>query len=290
MAGVTTPPSFYAMPTAYNGRTSSIVISGTSIHRPRGMLRPPGNPAFEFEPSQRMDYELEMGFFVSKSVPFGKTIKGPEEAKEHIFGFVMLNDWSARDVQFSEMIPLGPFNGKGSATTISPWVVMPDALVGAEVEIGDGMAKEKMGEMPIHLRHLSEQPAWNIKVEVALNRETYNEPVIIASSNLADLYWTPAQMLSHHASSGCGMRTGDLLGTGTISSRRLGRTGTSSFGCLHEATEAGQKPFTMMSGEAVTWLQDGDEVILTGKVIKSDGTSLGFGDCSGQLRPVMELD
>ena len=234
-----------------------------------------------------MDYELEMGFFISKPVPFGKSLKGPEEAKEHIFGFVMLNDWSARDIQFAEMTPLGPFNGKGSATTISPWVVTLDALVGAEVEMEDFMAREEMGNMPVHLSHRAEKPTWNISVEVALKRKPYKERVIIASSNLADLYWSPAQMLSHHASSGCGMRTGDLLGTGTISSPYLGRAGASSLGCLHETTEAGQKPFTTLNGATVNWLEDGDEVILTGKVIKSDGTSLGFGDCNGQLKSII---
>ncbi|KAH8585288.1 hypothetical protein B0O99DRAFT_531291, partial [Bisporella sp. PMI_857] len=135
------PANFYAFPTAYNGRSSSILISGTSIRRPQGMLPAPSS-TFTFAPSQRMDYELEMGIFISAPVPFGHTIQSADEAKKHIFGLVMLNDWSARDIQFAEMTPLGPFNGKGSATTISPWVVMIDALDGAEVETSDEVAKE----------------------------------------------------------------------------------------------------------------------------------------------------
>ena len=285
MAGASTPPSFYAMPTAYNGRASSVVVSRTPVHRPRGLLRIHGTPKFEFAPSRRMDYELEMGFFVSQPILFGKTLKSPEEAKEHIFGFVMLNDWSARDIQFAEMVPLGPFNGKGSATTISPWVVTLDALEGAEVETEDDLARASTGDVAAHLSHRTKKHTWNIGVEVALKRR-HADPVTITSSNLADLYWSPAQMLAHHASSGCGFNTGDLLGTGTISSPQSIKGGISSLGCLHETTEAGQKPLSLPNGDIVTWVEDEDEVILTGKVIRSDGTMIGFGECSGQLKPV----
>ena len=155
MAGIPegAPASFYAFPTAYNGRSSSVVISGTPVHRPCGMLRVPSSDRFEFGPTRRMDYELELGFFVSKPVEHGKVVKSADEAKEHIFGFVLMNDWSARDIQFAEMAPLGPFNGKASATTISPWVVTLDALKAAEGVIDDEVAREKMAELPPHLRH-----------------------------------------------------------------------------------------------------------------------------------------
>ena len=232
-----------------------------------------------------MDYELEMGFYVSKPVPFGSIIETADEAKDHIFGFVMLNDWSARDIQFAEMTPLGPFNGKGSATTTSPWIVTLDALEGAEVNIRDDMAQEKMTELPLHLRHQTAKQTWNIGVEVAVKKTTHESPVTIATSNLSDLYWSPAQMLSHHASSGCGLRTGDLLGTGTISSPERGSASTVSLGCLHETTAAGTKPFTMSNNGSLTWIEDGDEVLMTGKVMGSDGSIIGFGECKGRLEP-----
>lgn len=178
------PASFYAFPAAYNRRRSSVVVSGTSVRRPYGMLRVPSSGEFEFVPSRRMDYELELGFFVSKPVDYGKVIKGADEAKEHIFGFVLLNDWSARDVQFTEMIPLGPVNGKASATTISPWVVTLDALKGMEEVIGDEMARERMAKLPPHLRHDSAEQTWSINVEVALKRKGYKIPVTLAQSDL----------------------------------------------------------------------------------------------------------
>jgi fumarylacetoacetase len=226
-----------------------------------------------------------MGFFISKPVPFGKIITTADEAKEHIFGFVMLNDWSARDIQFAEMTPLGPFNGKGSASSISPWVVTLDALEGAEVEISDAVAKEKMVELPLHLKHQTAKQTWSIGAEVALKRSTHEERITVASSNLSDLYWSPAQMLSHHASSGCGLRTGDLLGTGTISSSEISITAVSPLGCLHEMTAAGAEPFTMSNGDSVIWLKDGDEVVMKGKVTGPDGSIIGFGECKGRLEP-----
>jgi len=285
MAGIPDgpPPSFYAFPTAYNGRSSSIVISGTPVHRPYGMLRVPPSNNFAFSPSRRMDYELELGFFVSKPVEYGKVIKNADEAKEHIFGFVLLNDWSARDIQFTEMIPLGPFNGKASATTISPWVVTLDALKGMEEVIGDEIARERMAKLPPHLRHDSVEQTWSISVEVALKRKGYKIPVTLAQSDLKSLYWSPAQMLAHQASSGCGLRTGDLLGTGTISSQAKESSQLSSLGCLHEANQAGTKPFLMSNGDQIIWLEDGDEVSMTGKVVWPDGSIIGFGECRGVI-------
>lgn len=278
------PPNFYAFPTAYNGRSSSIVPSGTPIQRPKGMLRLPDQPTkFEFAPSKMMDFELEMGFFVSKPVPFGKIIRKVKDAREHIFGFVMLNDWSARDVQFAEMTPLGPFNGKGSGTTISPWIITLDALEGAEIACGDELAVEKMGALPQHLRHEDENYTWNVEVSVSLKRAGDGKGFLISKSNLKDLYWSPAQMLSHHASSGCGLRTGDLLGTGTISSLLTDEPAVSPLGCLHEMTAAGTIPFKTIGNSEVRWLEDGDDVLLSGNVLKADGSRVGFGDCYGVL-------
>lgn len=234
-----------------------------------------------------MDFELELGFFISNPVPFRKTIKTADDATEHIFGFVLLNDWSARDIQFAEMRPLGPFNGKGSASTISPWVVTLDALAGSETLISDSEAITGMSKRPNYLRHTSEKQTWDIEVGVALKRNGDTKPTSISLANLKDLYWSPAQMLSYHASSGCGLRTGDLLGTGTISSQssERSREGGSSFGCLLEITDGGKKGF-MLGNEEVMWLEDGDEVIMSGKVIRSDGSVIGFGECSGLIEPV----
>lgn len=247
------------------------------------MLRNPSS-TFTFAPCQRMDYELEMGIFISAPVPFGHMIRSTDEAKEHIFGLVMLNDWSARDIQFAEMVPLGPFNGKGSGTTISAWVVMIDALEGAEVETADEVARERMAGNPEHLRHKEMQPqTWDISVQATVKRGGKSWEV--SRANLNDLYWSPIQMVSHHASSGCGLRTGDLLGTGTISA-----VDGQSLGCLHEINEAGTvaKVFGDGTGESLMWLEDGDEVVMTGRVRRKDGTWLGFGDCSGYLQPCVE--
>lgn len=283
------PPNFYAFPTAYNGHASSVVVSGTSIHRPKGMLRTSGDDSnYEFGPSKRMDYELELGFFVSNWLPFGKVIKTADEAKEYIFGFVMLNDWSARDIQFAEMTPLGPFNGKGSGTSISPWVVTLDALEGAEIETSDEVALGRMGTNTPHLRHDGSEQTWNIEVEASLRRGQHEKPVVVSASNLKELFWSPAQMLSHHASSGCGLRTGDLLGTGTVSSSQSIVDGASGLGCLHEINEAGTVLHPLKIGDSLVWLEDGDEVVMTGKVKRSDGSWVGFGECTGRLEPCVE--
>ncbi len=279
------PPNFYAFPTAYNGRASSVMVSGTSIHRPRGMLRSPSS-TFTFAPSQRMDFELEMGIFISTPVPFGHTIKSPDEAKEHIFGLVMLNDWSARDIQFAEMTPLGPFNGKGSGTTVSAWVVMLDALEGAEAETADEVARERMAGNPMHLRHRGIQDhTWDVSVQATVKRGGKSWEV--SRANLRDLYWSPMQMVSHHASSGCGLRTGDLLGTGTVSA-----VDGQGLGCVHEINKAGTVARVFGDGEGeeetLMWLEDGDEVVMTGRARRKDGTWIGFGDCSGFLEPCVE--
>ncbi|KAH6707944.1 putative 2-hydroxyhepta-2,4-diene-1,7-dioate isomerase [Leptodontidium sp. MPI-SDFR-AT-0119] len=285
LAGVPTPSNFHAFPTAYNGRSSSLVVSGTPILRPHGMLLPnPASQTYEFGPSKRVDYELELGFFVGKPVPFGERIVSADEAKEHIFGFVLLNDWSARDIQFAEMRPLGPFNGKGFATTISPWVVTLDALEEAEVEIADVEAAASMAGRPQHLRHESKKQTWSIGVEVKVRRSGWEKPVAVARSNLNALYWSPGQMLSHHASSGCGLRTGDLLGTGTISSLgKFAEDEVSTLGCLHELNMAGTRPFMLKNGEEITWIEDGNEVVMSGTITGPHGSVMGFGDCTGLL-------
>ncbi|KAH7323445.1 putative 2-hydroxyhepta-2,4-diene-1,7-dioate isomerase [Rhexocercosporidium sp. MPI-PUGE-AT-0058] len=289
LAGVSTPSNFHAFPTAYNGRSSSLVVSGTPILRPHGMLLPnPASHTYQFRPSKRIDYEVELGFFVGKPVPFGERILSADEAKEHIFGFVLLNDWSARDIQFAEMRPLGPFNGKGFATTISPWVVTVDALEEAEVEIADVEAVASMAGRPQHLRHEGKKQTWSIGVEVKVMRSGWEGPVTVGRSDLKALYWSPGQMLSHHASSGCGLRTGDLLGTGTISSPgKHAADEVSTLGCLHELNMAGSRPFMLKNGEEISWIEDGDEVIISGTIAGPQGSVIGFGDCTGLLESII---
>ncbi|CAK7207634.1 hypothetical protein SEUCBS139899_010445 [Sporothrix eucalyptigena] len=286
------PPNFFAMPTAYNGRASSVIVSGTPVRRPRGMVRMTGSPpSFAFVPTARIDYELEMGIFISQPVPFGMTISSADAAREHIFGLVMLNDWTARDVQFTEKTPLGPFNGKGSGTTISPWVVTLDALSGAEVAGTDAHALANMATRPPYLRHDAPAHTWNIRVTAALQRDAWpGGPVDVSASNLSALYWTPAQMVAYHASSGCGLRTGDLLGTGTISSPEPAEgagPGVYSLGCLHELSKAGTQAFKLANGEQIIFVEDGDEVLLRGQVVRADGSTIGFGECRGRIEPVI---
>jgi fumarylacetoacetase len=214
-------PAFHHFPLMYTGRTTSTIPSGTPIRRPFGMtsLHPPGSgqpPAYTFGPSSRVDFELEMGVLISQPIPLGSRILA-SDAAEHIFGLVLLNDWSARDVQFAEMIPMGPSNGKASGTTLSPWVVMPEAVASAACELGSARARAEMSVKPPHLRH-SGDCTWDVHLEASVQGKGEDAASVLCRSNLRDAYWSPGQMLAHYASSGCGVRTGDLLGTGTASS------------------------------------------------------------------------
>ncbi|KAE8335101.1 hypothetical protein BDV24DRAFT_171551 [Aspergillus arachidicola] len=211
--------NFFYAPSVYNGRASSVIPSPTPVRRPKGIRwdHDSGQPVFG--PAVQMDFELEMGYFVSKPIPIGETIKAID-APEHIFGFVLLNDWSSRDIQAFEMTPLGPFHSKG-------------------------------------------------------NGERYNT----TESNLRYLYWTPYQQLAHHASAGCGIETGDLMGTGTISGQHEGE-----LGCLFEATKGGSRPLEFPNGTTVRYLEDGDEIVLDAWCDNGTGR-IGFGECRGKLLP-----
>ncbi|KAJ4152184.1 hypothetical protein NW765_017693 [Fusarium oxysporum] len=224
LAGASTPPSHYCMPLGYNGRASSVVIEGEPIHRPRGVIRNPQDSSVSFGPSKRMDYEAEIGVFVSQPLPMRKTITA-DEANDYIFGFVVLNDWSARDIQLTEMAPLGPFSSKAFATSISPWVTTLDALEGARCSSTAVDLREGGSTGAPHLRHDDMKSTWDLEVEVSVFRPKSKStaPLLTSRSNLRDLRWSPGQMLAHLASSGCGFRTGDLVGTGTISSPVRGR-------------------------------------------------------------------
>ncbi|MGB6134764.1 MAG: fumarylacetoacetase [Acidobacteriaceae bacterium] len=276
-------PNYKWVPIGYHGRASSIVLSGAAIRRPSGQTRAADAPAPVFGPSRMLDYELEMGFFVSAGNALGSAIP-LAEANNHIFGFCLVNDWSARDIQSWEYQPLGPFLGKSFATTMSPWIVTPDALEPFRV----AAAQRPEGD-PAPLPYLTDERdqqrgAFDIHLEVSLAtarmRAAGEGPARISLGNLRDLYWTPAQMLAHHASNGCNLRPGDLLATGTISGSTPG-----SVGSLLERTKRGAEPFTLPNGEQRKFLEDGDEILFRAWCEREDHVRIGFGECRGMILP-----
>lgn len=262
--------NWYYLPIAYHGRASSVVISGTDIVRPRGQGPPSGNSPPYFGPSRKLDFELEMAAVVGPGNELGKPID-VNNAADHIFGLVLLNDWSARDIQGWEYVPLGPFLGKSFGTTISPWIVTLDAL--------GPFACDAPKQDPPPMPYLTEKTSnnYDIQLEVQL-KPAGQDPCVVTKSNFRHLYWTVTQQLAHHTINGCNLRPGDLLGTGTISGPE-----PDSLGCLLEQTWNGQKPLSL-NGTSRTFLEDGDEVIFTG-VCKGNGYNVGFGTCSGKILP-----
>ncbi|XP_075488478.1 fumarylacetoacetase-like [Primulina tabacum] len=262
-------PNWFHIPIAYHGRASSIVISGTDIIRPRGQGYPTGNYAPYFGPSRKLDFELEMAAVVGPGNGLGKLID-INEAADHIFGLVLMNDWSARDIQAWEYVPLGPFLGKSFGTTISPWIVTLDAL--------EPFAIDAPEQNPPPLPYLTEKKSKNydISLQVSITPAGQEETCIVTRSNFKNLYWTITQQLAHHTINGCNLRPGDIFGTGTISGPE-----PESYGCLLELTWNGQKPLSL-GGATRTFLEDGDEVIFTG-CCKGEGYSVGFGMCSGKI-------
>ena len=266
------PPNWLHMPIGYNGRASSVVVSGTDVRRPWGQLKGPGDEAPRFAPSNRFDIELEMGAVVGQASdgPLGVT-----EADANIFGHVLLNDWSARDIQAWEYQPLGPFQAKATATTISPWVVTKAAL---EPFRCDPPRREK--ELLPHLRDAGPM-LHDIALEVTLEPEGGTEETIVRT-NSRELYYSSAQQLAHHATSGCPMRVGDLVGTGTISGPERG-----SRGSLLELSWGGKEPLELAQGGTRSFIEDGDRLTLRG-FAKGDGYRIGFGDCTGKVLPALE--
>ena len=261
------PPNWLHIPIGYNGRASSVVVSGTDVVRPYGQLKGPNDDAPRFGPSQRFDIELEMGAIV------GQPSSGPitvAEAFDNIFGYVLLNDWSARDIQAWEYQPLGPFQAKATATTISPWIVTAAALEPFRTSTPER-------EKPL-LDYLSE-PApmlYDIALEVGLAPQGGAE-TIISRTNYNEMYYSSAQQLAHHTTSGCPMRVGDLLGSGTISGPERGNRGS-----LLELSWGGKEPLTLDTGETRSFIEDGDTLTLRGAA-QGDGYRVGFGDCVGTL-------
>ncbi|CAA0817973.1 fumarylacetoacetase- putative [Striga hermonthica] len=264
-------PNWFHIPIAYHGRASSIVISGTDIIRPRGQGHPAANSLPYFGPSRKLDFELEMAAVVGPGNELGKSVD-VDEAADHIFGLVLMNDWSARDIQAWEYVPLGPFLGKSFGTTISPWIVTLDAL--------EPFASDAPEQSPSPLPYLAEKESKNydISLQVSIVPAGHKDAFTVTRSNFKHLYWTITQQLAHHTINGCNLRPGDLLGTGTISGPE-----PESYGCLLELTWNGQKPLSL-GGTSRTFLEDGDEVIFTG-CCKGDGYTVGFGKCSGKIIP-----
>lgn len=262
-------PNWKHIPIAYNGRASTVVVDGTPVKRPEGQVKPPTATTPSFQPSAKLDYEVELGLFVGQSSSLGTPI-AMNEVEDYIFGFVLVNDWSARDIQAWEYVPLGPFLGKSFATTISPWVIPAEVLTGCQVEMP--------AQDPTPLPYLSgKQYAYDIQIDALLKTRKLKEAVPVTRTNAKNLYWSFAQQLVHHASNGCQMRVGDLLASGTISG-----SSNSSWGSLLELTFNGKTPLQLPSGETRTFLEEGDELTLRGSAMV-DGVRIGFGQASGKI-------
>ncbi|NGQ90462.1 fumarylacetoacetase [Rhodobacter sp. HX-7-19] len=264
------PPNWLHIPIGYNGRASSVIVSGTDLRRPWGQVKGPDHPAPSFQPSRRFDIELEMGAVVGTSSTGPVTVA---EADAMIFGYVLLNDWSARDIQAWEYQPLGPFQAKATATTISPWIVMKSALEPFRVPT-------PQREVPL-LPHLREPGPmlYDIALEVGITPEGGTE-TIIARTNYREMYYSAAQQLAHHTTSGCPMNTGDLLGSGTISG-----PDKDSRGSLLELSWGGKEPIAITGGTR-TFIEDNDTLTLRGHCA-GDGFTIGFGACVGKVLPAL---
>ncbi|MVT70827.1 fumarylacetoacetase [Bradyrhizobium pachyrhizi] len=263
-------PNWLHMPIGYNGRASTVVVSGTKVRRPRGQLKPPTSEVPSFGACKRLDFELEMGVVVGQASPMGEMLT-EKQAEEMIFGFVILNDWSARDIQQWEYVPLGPFQAKAFATSISPWVVTREAL--------EPFRMQGPVQQPEPLAYLKQtQPNnYDMQLDVALRAGAMNEAKTICSTNFKYMYWSSVQQLVHHASSGCAMNVGDLLGSGTISGPEKHQRGS-----LLEISWNGTEPVELASGVTRSFLEDGDSLVMRGWC-QGDGYRVGFGEVEGTI-------
>jgi fumarylacetoacetase len=264
-------PNWLHLPVAYHGRASSVVVSGTDLHRPQGQRKPDGADQPVFGPSRAVDYELEMGFFIGPGNSLGEPIP-IDEALDHVFGLVLVNDWSARDIQKWEYVPLGPFLSKSFGTSISPWVVTIEAL--------EPFRKPGPTQNPTPLPYLqTANDSYDIQLEVQIQTANLSDPHRICLSNFNYLYWNIAQQVAHHTVNGCNLRPGDLLATGTIS----GPTAESR-GCLLERTWGGAQPLELPNGELRRFLEDHDRITMTAWC-QAPSYRVGFGKVTGKLLP-----
>lgn len=276
-------PNYKYVPIGYHGRASTIRPSGAEVRRPKGQTLPAGQTEPNFGPCARLDYELELGIWIGQGNPMGECI-AIADAAEHIAGFCLLNDWSARDIQAWEYQPLGPFLSKSFITSISPWVVTAEAL---EPFRRAQPARPEGDPQPLpYLFDARDQAAggFDIELEVLLTTAAMREQGLPAHrltlSNTGYMYWTVAQMVAHHSVNGCQLQAGDLFGSGTLSGPENGQ-----FGSLLEITEGGKKPIELPSGEVRKFLEDGDEIILRGRCRREGFASIGFGECRGTVLP-----
>ncbi len=276
-------PNYKWIPIGYHGRASSIVVSGTPLARPNGQTKAADQAEPVFGPSKRLDYEVELGFVVGPGNALGKPV-AIDKAEQHVFGAVLLNDWSARDLQAWEYQPLGPFLAKSFATTISPWIVTLEAL---EPFRCPAFAREPADPRPLpYLYSEKDQARGGIAIALEMHlrsaqmKQKKMPPLRLSRGSSQDSYWTVAQLVAHHSSNGCNLQPGDLLGSGTLS----GAT-PQALGSLMELTHAGKAPLTLPSGETRAFLADGDEVIQRGRCEKNGAAPIGFGEAAGVVCP-----
>jgi len=265
-------PNWKWLPVGYHGRASSVVVSGTKVHRPVGQIKPPDAAAPIVSPTRALDYELETAFLIGPGNSLGMPV-AIDRAVDHIFGIVLMNDWSARDVQTWEYQPLGPFLAKNFCTSISPWVVTLEALEPFR------KALPAQDPEPLSYLRLTNDFTYDIHLEASLQSSRMHVPQVITRTNFKNLYWSISQQLAHHTVGGCNLQPGDLLASGTIS----GPT-EDSRGCMLELTWRGANPLQLTSGETRKWLEDGDRVTITGWC-DGDDYRIGFGEVTGQILP-----
>ena len=271
-------PNWTEMPVGYNGRASTVIVSGTDVIRPSGQLKPNADDRPIFSPCKRLDFELETAFVVGKGNNIGQPI-AVDEAADHIFGMVLLNDWSARDIQKWEYVPLGPFNAKTFASEVSPWIVTMDALAPFKTSCPT--------QEPKPLAYLNEKASdssFDITLSVELLPENADEATVVCETNFKYMYWSMAQQLTHHTITGCKVEVGDMMGSGTIS----GPT-PDSYGSMLEIAWNATKPVTLKGGETRSFIEDGDNVIMKGYSEK-DGIRVGFGEVRGKVLPALTFD
>jgi fumarylacetoacetase len=263
------PPSWLHQPAGYHGRAGSVVLSGTAIRRPCGLAPGPGPGEPAFGPTARLDFEAEVGFVVGAETVLGEPVAVSRFA-EHVFGVCLVNDWSARDIQAFESVPLGPFLGKSFGTTVSPWILPLAALEHARVR----PPSRDTALAP----YLTESEDWGLDIclEVRINRQLVSRPPY------ATMHWSPAQMLAHLTASGAALRTGDLYASGTVSGPGAGERGS-----LMELSRGGTEPVALADGSARAWLADGDEVSITATAAGPGGTRISLGEARGQILPAI---
>lgn len=265
-------PNWLHMPIGYNGRASTVVVSGTKVRRPRGQLKPPTADTPSFGPCKRLDFELEMGVVIGQPSAMGEMLT-EAQAEQMIFGFVILNDWSARDIQQWEYVPLGPFQAKAFATSISPWVVTREALEPFRLQ---GPAQDPH---PLPYLRQTQPNNFDLELDVSLRAIGMNEAKTICRTNFKYMYWSSVQQLVHHASSGCAMNVGDLVGSGTISGPEKHQRGS-----LLEISWNGSEPVELASSITRSFLEDGDQLVMRGWC-QGDGYRVGFGAVEGTILP-----